>query len=217
HGGTEPRGVRRRPAAVERARAGPGRGRSRSLRGGRHGTGHPAPRAHSRAGGAARRHADVEAPLPGPARGRRRCGECRVAHVRADAAVRRPLPRARAPGRARRRARDRHARVRGVGAVRQRESKVNSLRARLIWGFSLVAVVPLALALALLGTRIRQTMEQQSGVRLEGAIRVARGELVEDGQRLAARLALLARDAQLKRLYLVDTADGLELRQFLAE
>ena len=94
---------------------------------------------------------------------------------------------------------------------------MNSLRARLIWGFSLVAVVPLAMALALLGTRIRQTMEQQSAVRLEGAIGVARGELVADGQRLAAQLALLARDPQLKRLYLVETAGDLELRQFLAE
>jgi nitrogen fixation/metabolism regulation signal transduction histidine kinase len=94
---------------------------------------------------------------------------------------------------------------------------VNSLRARLIWGFSLVAVVPLALALALLGTRIRQTMEQQASERLDGAIRVARGELVADGQRLAARVALLARDPQLKRLYLVGSASGLELRQFLAE
>ena len=94
---------------------------------------------------------------------------------------------------------------------------MNSLRARLIWGFSLVALVPLCLALALLGTRIRQTMEQQSAVRLEGAIGVARGELVADGQRLAARVALLARDPQLKRLYLVETAGDLELRQFLAE
>jgi signal transduction histidine kinase len=94
---------------------------------------------------------------------------------------------------------------------------VNSLRARLIWGFSLVAVVPLSLALALLGTRIRQTMEQQSAVRLESAIGVARGELVADGQRVGARVALLARDPQLKRLYLVETAGDLELRQFLAE
>ena len=94
---------------------------------------------------------------------------------------------------------------------------MNSLRARLIWGFSLVAVVPLSLALALLGTRIRQTMEQQSAARLEAAIGVARGELIADGQRLAARVALFARDPQLKRLYLVETAGGLELRQLLAE
>jgi hypothetical protein len=94
---------------------------------------------------------------------------------------------------------------------------MNSLRARLIWGFSLVAVVPLSAALLLLGTRIRQTMEQQSAERLEGAIRVARGELVADGQGLAARVALLARDPQLKRLYLVEAPGGLELRQLLAE
>ena len=94
---------------------------------------------------------------------------------------------------------------------------MNSLRARLIWGFSLVAVVPLALALLLLGTRIRQTMELQASERLEGAIRVARGELVADGAVLAERVALLARDPQLKRLYLVETSGALELRQLLAE
>ena len=94
---------------------------------------------------------------------------------------------------------------------------MNSLRSRLIWGFSLVALLPLALALALLGTRVRQTMEQQSEARLDAAIRVARGELVADGQRLAARVALLARDPQLKRLYLVESSGDLELRQFLAE
>jgi len=94
---------------------------------------------------------------------------------------------------------------------------MNSLRARLIWGFSLVAVVPLSVALLLLGTRIRQTIEQQASERLESAIRVARGELVSDGQGLAGRVALLARDPQVKRLYLVETAGGLELRQLLAE
>src|SRR5262249_10588172 len=92
-----------------------------------------------------------------------------------------------------------------------------SLRARLILGFSLVAVVPLAVALLLLGTRIHQTLEHQAAVRLDEAISVAHGELVGDGQRLAARVDLLARDGQLKRLYLVDIAGSLELRQFLAE
>jgi len=94
---------------------------------------------------------------------------------------------------------------------------MNSLRARLILGFSLVAVLPLAVALLLLGTRIRQTMEAQAAGRLDAAIGVAHGELVADGQRLAARVDLLARDAQLKRLFLVDVAGSLELKQFLAE
>jgi hypothetical protein len=98
-----------------------------------------------------------------------------------DTALRRPLSGARSRAGDRGRARDRRARIRRAGAVRRGQPAMNSLRARLIWGFSLVALVPLSLALALLGTRIRQTMEQQSAVRLEGAIGVARGELVADG------------------------------------
>ena len=92
---------------------------------------------------------------------------------------------------------------------------MNSLRARLIVGFSLVAVLPLSLALLLLGQRIRQTMRQQAAVRLESAMGVAASELSADGARLAARLALLARDAQLKRLFLVEPEGTAELRQFL--
>jgi len=94
---------------------------------------------------------------------------------------------------------------------------MNSLRARLILGFSLVAVLPLALALLLLGQRIRQTMRQQSAVRLEAAMGVARGELADDATKLSARLELLARDPQLKRLYLLEGPGGGELRQFLAD
>jgi signal transduction histidine kinase len=94
---------------------------------------------------------------------------------------------------------------------------VNSLRARLILGFTLVAVLPLALALLLLGQRFQHSVRAEAAVRLAAATDVVQGELRADADRLAARLALLARDPELKRLYLVETTDNLELRQYLAD
>ncbi len=94
---------------------------------------------------------------------------------------------------------------------------MNSLRARLIAGFSLVAVLPLALAMLLLEQRIQHTMRTQAAARLESAIGVVQGELAADGTRLAARLRLLARDPQLKRLYLVEPDGVLELRRYLED
>jgi nitrogen fixation/metabolism regulation signal transduction histidine kinase len=94
---------------------------------------------------------------------------------------------------------------------------MNSLRTRLILGFSLVALVPLALAMLLLGTRIQRTVHDQAAARLAAALNVLRGELENDGERLQARLALIARDPQLKRMFLVGSADDLELRQYLAD
>ncbi len=92
---------------------------------------------------------------------------------------------------------------------------MNSLRARLIAGFSLVAVLPLTLAMLLLEQRIQHTMRTQAATRLESAIGVVQGELAADGVRLVARLRLLARDPQLKRLYLVEPAGDLELGRYL--
>ena len=60
---------------------------------------------------------------------------------------------------------------------------MNSLRGRLTLAFSLVAIVPLALALWLLGGRIEHTFQRQSELRLEAAIGVARGSLAADGAR----------------------------------
>jgi len=94
---------------------------------------------------------------------------------------------------------------------------MNSLRTRLILGFSLVAVLPLALALVLLEQRIQQTMRDQAAARLDSAVDVARTGLASDGQRLEARLRVLARDPQLRRLLLVESAGGLELRQYLED
>ena len=92
---------------------------------------------------------------------------------------------------------------------------MNSLRTRLILGFSLVAILPLALALVLLEQRIQQTMRDQAAARLDSAVGVARTGIASDGERLEARLHVLARDPQLRRLLLVDSLGGLELRQYL--
>ncbi len=94
---------------------------------------------------------------------------------------------------------------------------MNSLRSRLTLAFSLVAVLPLGLALWLLGSRIEQTFQRQSELRLESAIGVARGSLAADGARLAGRMRVLAADAQLKRLLLVGRPDPAALSQYLAD
>ena len=46
---------------------------------------------------------------------------------------------------------------------------------------------------------------------------VANGELADGAQRLAARLDLLAREAELKREFLIQGEGSSELRQFLAD
>jgi nitrogen fixation/metabolism regulation signal transduction histidine kinase len=94
---------------------------------------------------------------------------------------------------------------------------MNSLRARLIAGFSLVAVVPLALALLLLEQRIRHSVREQTVARMDVAIGAVQGELATHGERLAARLELLAREPRLKRLHLVSADGGLELRRHLED
>ena len=94
---------------------------------------------------------------------------------------------------------------------------MNSLRARLILGFSLVAVLPLALAMVLLEQRIQHTVRAQAAARLDAAIAVLRHQLADDGAMLEARLQLLARDAQLKRLQLAGPEAELEMRQYLED
>lgn len=93
---------------------------------------------------------------------------------------------------------------------------MKSLRVRLIVAFALVAVVPLVVAIALLSQRIRQTVREQAAERLTVALGMLGGQLGADGQRISERLRILARDPQLKRLYLVGT-DRRDLADYLAE
>jgi signal transduction histidine kinase len=88
---------------------------------------------------------------------------------------------------------------------------MNSLRARLVLGFAVVSLIPIALGFGLLARQLRQTVRAQAAERLSAAVAVLEQQMRSDGERMAARLALLARDPELKRAYLVRTArDGLE-------
>ncbi len=94
---------------------------------------------------------------------------------------------------------------------------MNSLRTRLILGFALVAVLPLALAMALLEQRIRFTMNTQASEQLNTALEIAQSQLADDAANLRVRLVRLAEDAELKRLHLVEPEGGLGLRRLLED
>ena len=94
---------------------------------------------------------------------------------------------------------------------------MNSLRTRLILGFALVAVLPLALAMALLEQRIRFTMNTQASEQLDSALEIAQRQLASDASNLRVRLLRLAEDAELKRMHLVEPEGGLGLRRLLED
>jgi signal transduction histidine kinase len=94
---------------------------------------------------------------------------------------------------------------------------VNSLRARLIVAFSVVAIVPLAIAMTLLGGRIESMVREEAEERLGGTLGTLRERMAGDRSRLEERLEILARDASLKRLYLLGNPHRDELRQFIDE
>jgi signal transduction histidine kinase len=94
---------------------------------------------------------------------------------------------------------------------------VNSLRSRLILGSSLIAVVPLAIAILLLSQRMGSTVRTQASARLEAALGGLGAQLADEGGATAERIRILARDPQLRRLYLVQPASSAELVEFLAE
>lgn len=94
---------------------------------------------------------------------------------------------------------------------------MNSLRSRLILGSSLIAVVPLTIAILLLSQRMGATVRTQATARLDAALGALQAQLADEGRANARRIQLLARDPQLRRLYLVRPAGGAELAEFLAE
>jgi signal transduction histidine kinase len=77
---------------------------------------------------------------------------------------------------------------------------VNSLRWRLVLGFALVALVPLALAMLLLASRIQETVRAEATRRLNETLGVVQARVRADGERLAGRLDVLSRDRGLVRL-----------------
>jgi len=94
---------------------------------------------------------------------------------------------------------------------------MNSLRSRLILGSSLIAVVPLAVAIFLLSQRIESMVRTQAAARLEAAVGGLQAQLADDGGTIAERVRILARDPQLRRLFLVHPAGSAELAEFLSE
>lgn len=94
---------------------------------------------------------------------------------------------------------------------------MGSLRSRLILGFSLVAVIPLAVAMYLLTVRIEAMVRAQAAERLGAALGALQVEVASDGRRISEKLAILARDPQLKRLYLLKPSGSRDLSEYLAE
>ena len=94
---------------------------------------------------------------------------------------------------------------------------MNSLRARLILGSALIALVPLAAAMLLLSHRIEAMVRTQAAQRLEAALGGLERQVRSDGERATQQLEILARDPQLRRLYLVRPAGSRDLDDYLAE
>jgi two-component system nitrogen regulation sensor histidine kinase NtrY len=94
---------------------------------------------------------------------------------------------------------------------------MNSLRSRLLLGVSLLAIVPLALAMFVMSRQVSTRLTHEAGQRLEIALDGLRAEMSADSVRAAEKVRILAGDAQLRRLYLVNTTDRGELGAFLAE
>ena len=93
---------------------------------------------------------------------------------------------------------------------------MNSLRVRLILGFAFVALVPVALLVGLMAGRIRSSVRAQADERLTGALAALHAQLEGQQLRLGEKLGLLAEDAELKRLYLVQAATDAGLREHLS-
>jgi len=104
---------------------------------------------------------------------------------------------------------------------RDSDVPVNSLRARLVLGCALVAVVPLALTMFLLARRIESTVHHDAAERLAASLGALRSQLAAERARIGAQLGVLGGDPTLKRLYLVqpiarrDLSDELSTRRVL--
>jgi signal transduction histidine kinase len=94
---------------------------------------------------------------------------------------------------------------------------MSSLRARLIWGIAIAAIVPLALAMLLLARQIRTTLGRDAARLLGAEIAELQSTIAGDRQRMTARLRIVANDAALKRAYLVRSTSGRDLADALAE
>jgi two-component system nitrogen regulation sensor histidine kinase NtrY len=94
---------------------------------------------------------------------------------------------------------------------------MKSLRARLIVGSALVALVPLAVAMYFLSQRVETMVRTQAAERLNAALGGLQAELRSDGGRIEEQLQILARDATLKRLYLLQPSGSRDLSDYVTE
>lgn len=94
---------------------------------------------------------------------------------------------------------------------------MNSLRARLILGFALIALVPLAISIALLTDRIESMVRTQASERLTASMAAITAQLAEEERRTVEKVQILARDPELRRLYLTRSAGSRDLSDFLEE
>ena len=94
---------------------------------------------------------------------------------------------------------------------------MNSLRLRLILGFALVALVPLAIAIVLLTDRIESMVRTQAAERVSAGLAAITAQLAEDERQTVQKVQILARDPELRRLYLVRPAGSRDLADFLEE
>jgi len=94
---------------------------------------------------------------------------------------------------------------------------VTSLKARLILAFSLITLIPLATAMVILTARMQSMVRSQAEERLGAALDGIASQAADNGRRIAARIEILARDPQLKRLYLLRPTGSRDLTEYLAE
>lgn len=87
----------------------------------------------------------------------------------------------------------------------------------MILGFSLAAVVPLALAILLLTDRIGGMVRADAATRLGSALGAVQSEIASDERRAIDKMQIVSSDPQLKRLYLLRSGESRALSEYLSE
>ncbi|MGH7681388.1 MAG: ATP-binding protein [Candidatus Eiseniibacteriota bacterium] len=94
---------------------------------------------------------------------------------------------------------------------------MRSLRSRVIVGCTLVALVPLAIAMFFLSNRVESTVRAEAEGRLGAALDELSLQVSTDAKQIEGKLQILARDPVLKRLYLLQPSGSRDLNDYLAE
>jgi signal transduction histidine kinase len=94
---------------------------------------------------------------------------------------------------------------------------MRSLRARLIVGSALIAVVPMAVAMFLFAHQMDARVRDEAADRLDAALGGMQAQIQMDRSRVADQLQALGQDPTLKRLYLVRSGSSRDLADDLAE